>query len=143
MKNILIIFISIISIPFLSYSQDNEKCSNNSNSYEIDKCLKKLKSALMNKDIMIKMYSTDKSLYKNKNIFLSICGEDINTYKYSDRNGNLTINLKSKYLTKCKALIKLEVISEYGLCSEGKYAKAEWNSLEMNNYIYFSCKDLK
>ena len=143
MKNILIIFISIISIPFLSYSQDNEKCSNNSNSYEIDKCLKKLKSELMNKDIIIKIYSTDKGLYKNKNIFLSICGEDINTYKYSDRNGNLTINLKSKYLTQCKALIKLELISEYGLCSEGKYAKAEWNSLEMNNYIYFSCKDLK
>ena len=140
MKIILIIFIYFINTTLSSYSQDIEKCSSNNNSYEVDECLKNLKSELMNKDTNIKIYSTDKSLYKNKNIFLSICGEEINTYKYSDRNGNLTINLKSKYLTQCKALIELELISEYGLCPEGKYAIAKWNSLELNNYAYFSCK---
>lgn len=143
MKNILIIFICIICSPLYSYSQDIKKCSNNLNSYEIDKCLKDLKSVLMNKDIILTIYSTDKSLYKNKNIFLSICDDNINSYKYSDRNGNLTIRLKSKYLSQCKALIKLELISEYGLCPDGKYAIANWDSMELNNFTYFSCGNLK
>jgi hypothetical protein len=143
MRNILIIIILCLITPYLAYSKKFEKCSNDNNSYEIDKCLKNLKSKLMNEDINIKIYSINKELYKNRNIFLSICGYNINKYKYTDRNGQLNINFKSKYLTKCEALINLNIISEYGLCKDGQYANAKWDSLELNDSIYFSCNTLK
>ena len=143
MRNILIIIILCLITPYLAYSKKFEKCSNDNNSYEIDKCLKNIKSQLMNENISIKIYSINKELYKNRNIFLSICGYNINKYKYTDRNGQLNINFKSKYLTKCEALINLNLISEYGLCKDGQYANAKWDSLELNDSIYFSCNTLK
>ena len=39
--------------------------------------------------------------------------------------------------------INLDLVSEYGLCPEGQYATAKWNSLELNNSVYFSCGTLK
>jgi hypothetical protein len=143
MRHILIILIYFLCLPYLSYSKDFEKCSNDENSYEIDKCLKNLKSQLMNENITIKIYSINKELYKNRNIFISICGYNIHNYKYTDRNGQLIINFKSKYITECNAQINIDLISEYGFCSEGQYATAKWNSLELNNFTYFSCNRLK
>ena len=143
MRIIFIIVIYFFSFSFFAYSKNFEKCSKGENSYEIDKCLMNLKSQLMNKNISIKIYSLDNELYKNRNIFLSICGNSISKYKYSDRNGQINIDFKSKYLTQCKSLINIDLISEYGLCPEGHYATAKWDSLELNNSVYFSCGTLK
>jgi len=141
MRYILIIcFYFLISLEF-SYSKNLKKCSNKDNSYEMDRCLQKLKSKLMNKNITLVIHSADKSIYKNKNIFLNICGNNISRYKYTDRDGNLNIKLNSKYIASCKAIIELNIISEFGQCPEGKYAIAKWNSLELNNLAYFSCNN--
>lgn len=143
MRYVLMILLCCFSMQFNSYSKDFEKCSITNNSYETDKCLKKLKSKLMNGDLLLTIYTSDNILYKKKNIYLSICGDNINTYKYSDRNGNLYINLKSKYLTSCKAIINIDIKSEYSLCSGGNYAVANWNSLELNNNLYLKCNTSK
>ncbi len=143
MRIFFIIVIYFLSFPYFAYSKNFEKCNSDENSYEIDKCLLNLKSQLMNEDISITIYSLDNEMYKNRNIFLSICGYSISKYKYTDRNGQLNIDFKSKYLTQCKALINLDLVSEYGLCPEGQYATAKWNSLELNNSVYFSCGILK
>jgi len=141
MRYILIIcFYFLITLEF-AYSKNFKKCSSNDNSYEIDRCLKELKSELMNKNITLIIHSTDKSIYKNKNVFLNICGNNISRYKYTDREGNLNIKLNSEYIANCKAIIELNIISEFGLCPKGKYAIAKWNSLELNNLIYFSCNN--
>ena len=141
MRYIIIICIYFLySVGYVN-SQNFEKCSSNNNSFEIDECLKKLKSKLMNENINLIIYSTDSSLYKNKNIFLNICGENISRYKYTDRDGHLNIKLDSKYLANCKAKIDINIISEFGLCPKGKYAKATWSSLELNDLIYFSCSN--
>ena len=141
MRYIIIICIYFLySVGYVN-SQNFEKCSSNNNSFEIDECLKKLKSKLMNENINLIIYSTDSSLYKNKNIFLNICGENISRYKYTDRDGHLNIKLDSKYLANCKAKIDINIISEFGLCPKGKYAKATWSSLELYDLIYFSCSN--
>jgi len=141
MRYIIIICIYFLySVGYVN-SQNFEKCSSNNNSFEIDECLKKLKSKLMNENINLIIYSTDSSLYKNKNIFLNICGKNISRYKYTDRDGHLNIKLDSKYLANCKAKIDINIISEFGLCPKGKYAKATWSSLELNDLIYFSCSN--
>ncbi len=139
-------YIIIICIYFLCSvgyvnSKNFEKCSSNNNSFEIDECLKKLKSKLMNETITLIMHSTDNSIYKHKNIFLNICGNNISKYKYTDRDGHLNIKLDSKYIADCKAKIEVDIISEFGLCPKGKYAKARWNSLELNDLTYFSCSN--
>lgn len=141
MRYIIIICIYFLySVGYVN-SQNFEKCSSNNNSFEIDECLKKLKSKLMNENINLIIHSTDNSLYKNKNIFLNICGKNISRYKYTDRDGHLNIKLDSKYLVNCKAKIDVNIISEFGLCPKGKYAKATWSSLELNDLTYFSCSN--
>ena len=141
MRYIIIICIYFLfSVGYVN-SKNFERCSSNNNSYEIDECLKKLKSKLMNKNITLVIHSPDKSIYKNKNIFLNICGNNISRYKYTDRDGQLNIKLDSKYIANCKAKIKVNIISEFGLCPKGMYAKATWNSLELNDLTYFSCSN--
>tara|TARA_B100001029_G_scaffold21920_1_gene14816 strand:+ start:171 stop:596 length:426 start_codon:yes stop_codon:yes gene_type:complete len=141
MRYIIIICIYFLfSVGYVN-SKNFERCSSNNNSYEIDECLKKLKSKLMNKNITLVIHYSDKSIYKNKNIFLNICGNNISRYKYTDRDGQLNIKLDSKYIANCKAKIEVNIISEFGLCPKGMYAKATWNSLELNDLTYFSCSN--
>ena len=141
MRYIIIICIYFLfSVGYVN-SKNFERCSSNNNSYEIDECLKKLKSKLMNKNITLVIHYSDKSIYKNKNIFLNICGNNISRYKYTDRDGQLNIKLDSKYIANCKAKIEVNIISEFGLCPKGKYAKATWSSLELNDLTYFSCSN--
>ena len=120
-------------------AKDMEKCKDEYNSFETSQCLKNLKSKLTNHQLSIKIFDTKNKPYINKNIFVSICGYSITSHKYSGRDGAIEIILKPKYLKNCKPLISLDIISEYGQCKEGNYAKANWNSLEMNKLIYFSC----
>ena len=141
MRYIIIICIYFLfSVGYVN-SKNFERCSSNNNSYEIDECLKQLKSKLMNKNITLVIHYSDKSIYKNKNIFLNICGNNISRYKYTDRDGQLNIKLDSKYIANCKAKIEVNIISEFGLCPKGMYAKATWNSLELNDLTYFSCSN--
>ena len=141
MRYIIIICIYFLfSVGYVN-SKNFERCSSNNNSYEIDECLKKLKSKLMNKNITLVIHYSDKSIYKNRNIFLNICGNNISRYKYTDRDGQLNIKLDSKYIANCKAKIEVNIISEFGLCPKGMYAKATWNSLELNDLTYFSCSN--
>ena len=120
-------------------AKEIDKCKDEYNSFETSECLKSLKSKLTNHKLSIKIFDTKNNLYTNKNIFLSICGYNITSHKYSGRDGAIEIILKPKYLKNCKPLISLDIISEYGQCKEGNYAKANWTSLEMNKLIYFSC----
>ena len=124
-------------------AKEIDKCKDEYNSFETSECLKSLKSKLINHKLSIKIFDTKNNLYKNKNIFLSICGYSITSHKYSGRDGAIEIILEPKYLKNCKPLISLDIISEYGQCKEGNYAKANWNSLDMNESIYFSCSNLK
>ena len=106
-------------------------------------CLKNLKSKITYHELSIKIFDTKNKLYTNKNIFLSICEYSITSHKYSGRDGTIEIILNPKYLKNCESLISIDIISEYGQCKEGNYAKANWNSLDMNESIYFSCSNLK
>ena len=120
-------------------AKEIDKCIEQYNSFETNECLKSLKSKLTNHKLSIKIFDTKNNLYKNKNIFISICGYSITSHKYSGRGGAIEIILKPKHLKYCKSLISIDIISEYGQCKDGNYAKANWNSLEMNKLIYFSC----
>ena len=62
MRYIIIICIYFLySVGYVN-SQSFEKCSSNNNSFEIDECLKKLKSKLMNENINLIIHSTENSL---------------------------------------------------------------------------------
>ena len=124
-------------------AKEIDKCKDEYNSFETSECLKILKSKLTNHKLSIKIFDTKNKLYTNKNIFLSICKYSITTHKYSGRDGSIEIILNPKYLKNCESLISIDIISEYGQCKEGKYAKANWNSLDMHELIYFSCSNLK
>ncbi|MDB9762281.1 hypothetical protein OAC06_05645 [Alphaproteobacteria bacterium] len=120
-------------------AKEFDKCKDEYNSFETSKCLKKLKSKLINLELSLEVFDTKNKLYTNKNIFLSICEYSITSHKYSGRDGTIEIILNPKYLKNCESLISIDIISEYGQCKEGNYAKANWNSLDMNKLIYFSC----
>ena len=139
-------FFFILYIFFLINSgkaQEIEKCEERYNSFKTAECLKQLKSKLTNYELSFKIYTTNKNLYKNKNVYISICNKILTSHKYSAIDGSITIKLKPKYLKNCESLISIDIISEYGQCTEGKYAIANWNSLNMENLIYFSCSNLK
>jgi len=139
-------FFFILYIFFLVnlvQAQEIEKCEERYNSFETTQCLKILKSKLTNYKLSIKIYSPSNILYKNKNIYVSICKKSLTSHKYSAIDGSITIKLKPKYLKNCESLISIDIISEYGQCTEGKYAIANWNSLYMDNLVYFSCSNLK
>jgi hypothetical protein len=141
MKSFLIIYLLLF---FTSLeAKEFDKCKDEYNSFETSECLKKLKSKLTNHELSIKIFDTKNKLYTNKNIFLSICEYSITSHKYSGRDGTIEIILNPKYLKNCESLISIDIISEYGQCKEGNYAKANWNSLDMNESIYFSCSNLK
>ena len=117
MRYIIIICIYFLySVGYVN-SQNFEKCSSNNNSFEIDECLKKLKSKLMNKNITLVIHYSDKSIYKNKNIFLNICGNNISKYKYTDRDGHLNIKLDSKYLANSQVGLSLLSKNSYYMTS--------------------------
>ena len=124
-------------------AKEFDKCKEEYNSFETSECLKKLKSKLINLALSLEVFDTKNKLYTNKNIFLSICEYSITSHKYSGRDGTIEIILNPKYLKNCESLISIDIISEYGQCKEGNYAKANWNSLDMNESIYFSCSNLK
>ena len=124
-------------------AKEFDKCKDEYNSFETSECLKKLKSKLINLELSLEVFDTKNKLYTNKNIFLSICEYSITSHKYSGRDGTIEIILNPKYLKNCESLISIDIISEYGQCKEGNYAKANWNSLDMNESIYFSCSNLK
>ena len=139
-------FFFILYIFFLINSgkaQEIEKCEERYNSFKTAECLKKLKSKLTNYELSFKIYTTNKNLYKNKNVYISICNKILTSHKYSAIDGSITIKLKPKYLKNCESLISIDIISEYGQCTAGKYAIANWNSLNMDNFVYFSCSNLK
>jgi len=139
-------FFFILYIFFLVNSvkaQEIEKCEERYNSFKTSECLKILKRKLTNYKLTIKIYSPSNTLYKNKNIYVSICKKSLTSHKYSGVDGSIDIKLKPKYLKNCESLISIDIISEYGQCTEGKYAIANWNSLYMENLIYFSCSNLK
>ena len=124
-------------------AKEIDKCKDEYNSFETSECLKNLKSKLTNHQLSIKIFDTKNKPYINKNIFVSICGYSITSHKYSSRDGTIEMTINPKYLKNCESLISIDVISEYGQCKEGNYAKANWNSLDMNESIYFSCSNLK
>ena len=139
-------FFFILYIFFLINSgkaQEIEKCEERYNSSKTTVCLKQLKSKLTNYELSFKIYTTNKNLYKNKNVYISICNKILTSHKYSAIDGSITIKLKPKYLKNCESLISIDIISEYGQCTAGKYAIANWNSLNMDNFVYFSCSNLK
>lgn len=139
MRFLLIIFIIFFSKSLAS--KPIEKCEDSYNSYETSKCLKILKSKLINYNLAITIYTPNKNLYKNKNIYVSICNKSLTGHKYSGRDGKINIKFKAKDIKNCEALITIDIISEYGLCTNGKYATTNWNSLKMEDIIYFSCID--
>ena len=141
MRHFLIIYLLLF---FTSLeAKEIDKCKDEYNSFETSECLKNLKSKLTNHQLSIKIFDTKNKPYINKNIFVSICGYSITSHKYSGRDGTIEITINPKYLKNCESLISIDVISEYGQCKEGNYAKANWNSLDMNESIYFSCSNLK
>ena len=139
------LFFIIYLLFFLNTSkaQEIKRCEDGYNSFEISECLKNLKSKLTNYELSFKIYTTNKNLYKNKNVYISICNKILTSHKYSAIDGSITIKLKPKYLKNCESLISIDIISEYGQCTAGKYAIANWNSLNMDNLVYFSCSNLK
>ena len=139
------LFFIIYLLFFLNASkaQEIKRCEDGYNSFETSECLKNLKNKLINYELSIKIFDPQNKLYKNKNIYLSICKYSITSHKYSERDGTIEITLKPKYLKNCEALISIDIISEYGQCINGKYAIANWNSLDMNKLIYFLCSNLK
>lgn len=118
-----------------------KKCENSYNSYETSKCLKILKGKLINYNLSLTIFTPNKNLYKSKNIYVSICKKNLTSHKYSGENGEIDIKFKANDIKYCKSLINIDIISEYGLCTNGKYAVTNWNSLKMENILYLSCSD--
>ena len=137
-------FLLIISIIFFSIPLEAklmEKCEDSYNSYETNKCLKILKGKLINYNLSLTIFTPNKNLYKSKNIYVSICKKNLTSHKYSGENGEIDIKFKAKDIKYCESLINIDIISEYGLCTNGKYAVTNWNSLKMENILYLSCSD--
>ena len=133
----LIFLFSIIS--FNLNAQNLIKCKDTYETYEKRLCLENIKKQLINKTLTLTIYDKNNTLYSKKNIYLSICNVNSTKYRSTDNEGQIDIKLNSEDINNCPIKINIDIKSEYGLCSEGNFGIANWNSLDLENNVYFIC----
>jgi len=139
MRLVILVFTLLISHNLKA--QIIEKCSNSFDSYSLDICLKNLKYKLRNYQLELKVYSPTKKLFKNKNVFVTICNKYNNDIINIGKEGILNIHFSDKILARCNSLITVNVKTEYGICPEGNLAQKSWNSLKFTENLYLDCKE--
>ena len=137
MRLLLILLFCLFS--FSLKAENIKKCIDSIDKYETSRCLEQLKHKLINKAFAINLYGLDNTLYINKYIYLNICSVNSTKYRKTGNNGKINIILTSSEIKNCRTKININIKSEFGICNKGKAAIANWNSLDMENNIYFKC----
>ena len=50
-------------------------------------------------------------------------------------------HLTEKIISDCPSIVSINIKTEFGICSLGKPAKTNWNSLEIQNRLYLECSE--
>ena len=137
----LLIFIFIIIFSFSGKSQYLEKCKGSFNSYSLEKCLTNLKYKLVKHKLEIPIIDLYGNLYREKLIFVNICGKHYSKITSTSKTGLLNLTISREIIDYCPSLITLRIQTGFGLCLEGNPAKAVWNSLKMQEIIYLDCDE--
>jgi len=137
MKLILIIFLFIL--PFTIKAEKILKCDESYDKYKTSECLKEIKRKLINTPIMVTLYDLNNTLYTSKHIYMNICNKNLVQYKKTDEEGKIKIVLTSTETKNCPLKININIKTELGKCKKGKSARANWNSLDLNNNIKLKC----
>ena len=138
MRLFLILIFLILS--FNTNANNISKCPDTFDSYETSLCLKKIKNTIINKAFTINLHDINNLPYAKKIIFVRICNINTSKYRITSKSGQINVKLSRKDIENCSAKINIDIKSEYGICKEGRYAEANWNSLDMLSNIYLKCK---
>ena len=135
------IFILILLFSFSSKAQLLEKCKNSFDSYSMEVCLKNLKYKLQNYKLNLPILDINGKPYNNKDIFVKICKKYYSEIIHTDEIGSIRIYLTEKMISECPSIVSINIKTEFGICSLGKPAKANWNSLKIQNRLYLECSE--